>query len=128
MDRPWSGRGRSEHHISHNMQLGIISAFWTAAALLAGAVIGASFGLVQQAAWRRHQKLEQTGKLNSGWAVMPGSMRRVAFLLVALAAVQVACPLLFTAKCQWWVSGGVVAGYGVVLYNQLRQRLAKQAN
>lgn len=108
------------------MQLGIVSVIWSATALLAGGLIGLSFGLVQQAAWRRHQRLEQAGKFNTGWAVVPGSMRRVAYLLVALALVQVTCPLLFTANCQWWVSGGVVAGYGCILYAQLRQRLAKQ--
>ncbi len=59
---------------------------------------------------------------------MPGSMRRVAYLLVALALVQVACPLLFAANCQWWVSAGVAAGYGIVLYGQLRRRLANQPN
>lgn len=108
------------------MQLGFF--FWSAAALVAGGLIGVSFGLVQQAAWRRHQRLEQSGKFNSGWAVMPGSMRRVAYLLVALALVQILCPLLFTANCQWWVSGGVIAGYGSMLYSQLRQRLAQRTH
>jgi hypothetical protein len=54
---------------------------------------------------------------------MPGSMRRVAYLLVALAGVQVICPLLFTNGTQWWVSGGVVAGYGLVLAQELRRRM-----
>jgi membrane protein implicated in regulation of membrane protease activity len=57
--------------------------------------------------------------------VMPGSGRRVAYLLVALVLVQIVCPLLFTNGVQWWVSGGLVAGYGVVLYWQLRQRLSQ---
>jgi hypothetical protein len=95
-------------------------------AFVAGAIVGASFGLIQEAAWRRHQKLEQTGKLNSGWAIMPGSMRRVAYLLVALALVQLACPLLFANGLKWWVSGGVAAGYGVILFRQLRHRLSGQ--
>src|SRR5258708_296444 len=45
--------------------------FITAATgLLAGAIIGLSFGYVQEAAWRRHQRLQQEGKFNNGWAVM----------------------------------------------------------
>src|SRR5271163_1671053 len=92
--------------------------------LLAGGIIGLAFGYVQETAWRRHQRLQQEGQLNSGWAVMPGSMRRVAYLLVALAGVQLVCPLLFANGCQWWVSGGVVAGYGSILLQQLRRRMA----
>lgn len=93
------------------------------AALLAGGMIGVSFGMIQESAWRRHQKLQGIGKLATGWAVMPGSMGRVAGLLLALALVQLLCPLLFTDGCQWWVSGGVVAGYGAKLFSQLRKRI-----
>ncbi len=100
--------------------------FWPIAGVVLGGIVGVSFGLVQQAAWRRHQKLEQSGQFNSGWAVIPGSMRRVAYLLVALVLVQLLCPLLFSDGVQWWVSGGVVAGYGLMLYTHLRQRLAQQ--
>jgi hypothetical protein len=92
------------------------------AGLVAGGLIGVGFGMVQDLAWRRNQQLQQAGDLKSGWAVMPGSMRRVAYLLVALVGVQIFCPMLFTDGVQWWVSGGVVAGYGVMLYRQLRLR------
>ncbi len=92
------------------------------AGLAAGGLIGVGFGMVQDLAWRRNQQLQQAGDLKSGWAVMPGSMRRVAYLLVALVAVQIFCPMLFTDGVQWWVSGGVVAGYGAMLYRQLRLR------
>ena len=93
------------------------------AALAVGALIGYGFGLIQEAAARRYERLQNTGKLKTGWAVMPGSMRRTAYLLVALAGVQLICPLLFNNGCQWWVSGGVVAGYGWALYNKLRQTM-----
>jgi len=92
---------------------------------MTGIMIGAAFGLIQDAARRRNERLQQAGKLNNGWAVMPGSGRRVAYLLVALALVQLVCPLLFVNGIQWWVSGGVVGGYGAILYRQLRQRLAQ---
>ena len=44
-------------------------------------------------------------------------------LMMALVLVQVVCPMLFVNGIQWWVSGGVVLGYGSVLFSQLlRQR------
>jgi hypothetical protein len=105
------------------MQLGFYHVLASATALTAGAFIGMAFGAIQKAAARKNQILHSSGQLNSGWAVMPGSMRRVAYLLVALAGVQVICPLLFTNGTQWWVSGGVVAGYGLVLAQELRRRM-----
>jgi hypothetical protein len=94
-------------------------------ALAAGGIIGAGFGMIQEAAQRRNQKLLQSGRLNSGWGVMLGSGRRVAFLLITLVLIQLVCPLLFTPSTKWWVSGGVAGGYGVTLIRQLRQRLAQ---
>ena len=77
-------------------------------------------------AQRRNEKREKNGKLKSGWAIMPGSGARVAFLLIAFVLIQVVCPMLFINDIKWWVSGGVVAGYGIVLYLQLRRRLSGQ--
>jgi len=107
------------------MQIQLANIIWSVTGLLGGAVIGVAFGLIQDAAKRRHEKLQQAGKFNNGWAVMPGSMRRVAYLLVALALIQFFCPLLFSNGLQWWVSGGVVGGYGTMLFRQLRQQLAR---
>jgi hypothetical protein len=91
-------------------------------ALAAGGVIGFGFGAIQEAAQRRYEKRQQGGKLISGWAVMPGSGRRVAYLLIALALVQVVCPILFVGTTQWWVSAGLVTSYGWRLFQQLRHR------
>jgi hypothetical protein len=107
------------------MHLPIMNMVRPLCGLVAGGLIGVSFGMVQDAAGRRYKKLEQSGALNTAWAVMPGSFRRVAYFLVALALIQLLCPLLFTDGCQWWVSGGVVAGYGAILFGQLRQRLSQ---
>ena len=96
--------------------------FQALAGLIAGSIIGIVFGMIQAVARRRNERLQQSGKLRSAWAVMPGSGRRVAGLVIALALVQVFCPLLFVNSSQWWVSGGVVAGYGALLFRQLRQR------
>lgn len=90
--------------------------------VLIGGAIGLAFGRVQAAAGRRNARLQAEGKLNTGWAVMPGSFRRVAYLLVALVLVQVACPLLFAGAYAWFVSGGLVAGYGWILYRELMTR------
>jgi len=38
---------------------------------------GVAFGTLQQAALRRNEQREQSGKLKSGWSLMPGSGTRV---------------------------------------------------
>lgn len=90
----------------------------------AGIGIGLGFGLIQAAAQRRNQKRENAGQFKSGWSVMPGSGARIAFLLITLVLVQIVCPALFADHTQWWVSGGVVAGYAWTLFRQLRHRRA----
>jgi hypothetical protein len=90
--------------------------------LAAGTVIGLGFGWIQNLALQRNERRQQSGGLNNGWMVMPGSMRRVAYLLLALVIVQATCPLLFIDGTQWWVSGGVVAAYGALLFRRLGQQ------
>ena len=91
--------------------------------LLVGGAVGYSFGLIQMAATRRHEKLIAEGKFKS-WGVVPGSGRRVAYLMAALLLVQIVCPVFFQNNMQWWVSGGVVAGYAWLLFQQF-QKLRK---
>jgi hypothetical protein len=93
-------------------------------AVAAGGVIGYCFGLIQNLALRRNERKLQSGALTNGWAVMPGSMTRVAYLLIVLVVVQFLCPLLFKDGTQWWVSAGLVMGYGYVLFRRLIQRKA----
>jgi uncharacterized BrkB/YihY/UPF0761 family membrane protein len=93
-------------------------------ALAVGGAIGLAFGQFQNAALRHNQRLEAAGKFKSGWSLMPGSGTRIAFLLIALALIQLVCPMLFADGIQWWVSGGVAAGYGFVLFKQLREKRA----
>ena len=96
-------------------------------ALILGSVIGLAFGSIQNAALLRNKKRERQGNLHSGWSLMPGSMRRVAFLLIALALVQIACPMFFEREgMQWIVSAGVVLGYGWTLLDQFRLRAAQR--
>jgi hypothetical protein len=96
------------------------------AGLIAGGLIGLGFGWMQGVALAHNRKRQQSGQLNSAWAVMPGSLRRVALLLVVLALVQVLCPLLFVHGSQWWVSAGVVGGYGGFLLRRLRQQSSRR--
>jgi len=99
--------------------------FASIAALVVGGMIGVAFGMLQNVARRQNEKREQEGKFKSGWQVMPGSGARVAYLLITLVLIQIICPILFkNGTTQWWVSGGVAAGYGLMLALQLRERLS----
>ncbi len=96
-------------------------------AVVAGGLIGYAFGLIQNAARLRYEKKQLEGKFKSGWSVIPGSGARTAYLLLALLLVQLICPLLFKEGTQWVVSGGVAAGYGWALFQQLRLRRKEMA-
>jgi hypothetical protein len=107
------------------MEIHLIDIFRCAAAVLVGGVIGLAFGTLQQAALRRHEERERAGQFKNGWSIMPGSGARVAYLLVTLAVIQVVCPMLFADGTQWWVSGGLLAGYGWHLTQGIRRRRAQ---
>jgi hypothetical protein len=111
-----------DNYLISLMMFELMSIIRPVVALLAGAAIGFAFGAIQNLALRRNQQREASGSLNSGWGVMPGSARRVAYLLVALVLVQIVCPLLFQDGSQWWVSGGVCLGYASALLRRLLQR------
>jgi hypothetical protein len=105
----------------------LINALRSLFALSAGGMIGYAFGLIQNAARLRYEKMQLAGKFKSGWSIIPGSGARTAYLLIALLLVQLICPLLFEEGTQWLVSAGVAAGYGWVLFQQLRQRRKEMA-
>ena len=86
-------------------------------------IIGYAFGALQKKALRYHKKLQEEGKLGSAWSIMPGSMGRVAILLIVLASMQLMFPVFFEGSTiPWLVSAGVVIGYGAELLAQLRRR------
>ena len=105
------------------MQIHFLDILCDLTGLLAGGGVGYAFGLLQQAAKRHNEQLEKSGKLKSVWSLMPGSGARVVYLLLALVLVQWICPMLFVDGTQWWVSAGLVAGYGSMLYRELRLRM-----
>jgi hypothetical protein len=91
--------------------------------LVLGLIVGFVFGSVQSAALDRHEQLQKSGRLRSAGAIVPGSFRRVALLLLSLVAIQLACPMLFAKDGgQWIVSAGVVLGYGGALLRQAAHR------
>jgi hypothetical protein len=95
------------------------------AALIVGGLIGVAFGQLQNVARRKNEQREKDGSFKNGWSLMPGSGVRVAYLLLTLVLIQIICPMLFkNDSTQWWVSGGVMVGYGLMLAVQLRQRLS----
>ena len=96
-------------------------------ALAGGLSIGCTFGLIQNAARRRLERKYSGDRLGSGWAIMPGSMTRVAMLLALLGLIQAVCPMFFVDGVQWWVSAGVAFGYGAQLFTELRTRRAALA-
>jgi phosphate/sulfate permease len=99
--------------------------FVSIAALIVGGIIGAAFGMLQNVARRQNERREAEGSLKSGWSLMPASGARVAYLLITLVLIQLICPMLFkNSSTQWWVSGGVVVGYGLMLALQLRERVS----
>jgi hypothetical protein len=91
----------------------------TAGALAIGTGIGWSFGLLQAAAQRQNQEKETAGRVKSIWRLMPGSGQRVAYLLLALVLVQLVAPVVFAGGAQWWVSGGLLLGYGLTLAQRI---------
>lgn len=97
------------------------------AALGGGVVIGLGFGTLQQYALRKNEERQARGQLANGWSLMPGAGARVAYLLITLALIQVVCPLLFVDGTQWFVSGGLLAGYTWTLATQLRRRIKAAA-
>jgi hypothetical protein len=101
------------------MEIQLANILQSSVGLLAGGVIGLTFGVIQEAARLRYEKRQQMGRLNNGWSIVPGSGARVAYLLIALVLIQVLCPLLFVAGTQWWVSGGLAAGYGWSLFRKM---------
>ncbi len=93
-----------------------------AAAFLIGGIIGYLFGAIQNIALLRNKKLRESGKLKTGWLIMPGSFSRIATLMVLLVVVQIGLPVLFRGNIEWIVSAGLILGYGWTMVKRLRER------
>jgi len=97
------------------------------AAIAVGTFVGAFFGTMQSLAFSKNKKRHDVGTLPTGWLVMPGSMGRVAVLLIILVAIQIGLPFLFKGNIEWLVSIGVILGYGGILLREMRHRSAERA-
>ncbi|HEY9154455.1 MAG TPA: hypothetical protein VIM69_04950 [Opitutaceae bacterium] len=95
-------------------------------AVLVGFGVGYSFGLMQENARLRNAALQAKGNFKLGVKQLPGTGRRIAYLLLSLLAAQLICPLLFRDGVQWLVSGGLLIGYGIPMWGQMRARLREQ--
>lgn len=89
--------------------------------LILGAVIGGTFAWLQMRALRRNEELEKQGEVPGRLRRTPGAMGRVAYLLMALVAVQV----FFPQASLWWLSGGLVLAYGIPFIWRLKDKAAR---
>ena len=88
--------------------------------LVAGIAIGYGFGVMQKKARGKNEQLQNEGRLANGWLVMPGAMKRVSYLLIGLAGIQFFFPVLSIGRAPWFVSSGVVLGYGWILIKHIQ--------
>ena len=101
------------------MTIVLTNILFIAMGLTLSVIIGIAFGSSQRAASRRHQQLEQHGVFPTAWVIVPGSIRRLSFLLFALVIIQLVFPILFERDgMQWLVSAGIVLGYGWTLLDR----------
>jgi hypothetical protein len=91
---------------------------------ITGCLIGLAFGIVQRIAKERYEKRQGIRQLSTPWLVIPGSLTRTVFFIIALVFVQLACPMLFEDNVKWMVSGGVALGYAGVLLDEFRKKTA----
>ncbi|HUI06472.1 MAG TPA: hypothetical protein VL486_05650 [Verrucomicrobiae bacterium] len=84
-----------------------------------GTLIGGAFAWMQLRAARRNELLQRQQQSPEILRQVPGSLTRVAFLLMALVAVQV----FFPQADKWCLSGALVVAYGIPFFWRLRDRI-----
>src|ERR1041384_2310606 len=90
--------------------------------LVLGMAIGGAYAWLQIAALRKNERLmQEQGKSRGPAAMLPGSMMRVAFLLIALVLVQVlVVPENKTPRFYWCLTGALVVTYSVPFFWKLK--------
>ena len=86
-----------------------------------GLAIGGAFAWLQFQALRRNELLEKQEQLPGLLKQLPGSGARVAFLLMALVAVQA----FFPRADKWCLSAALVAAYGIPFVWRLKDRISQ---
>jgi hypothetical protein len=90
------------------------SSIWLGVIL--GVMIGGTFAWLQMLALRRNEMLEKQERLPGFLRLIPGSMGRVAFLLLALVLAQVRFP----GVNLWWLTGSLIVTYAIPFVWRLR--------
>jgi hypothetical protein len=86
-----------------------------------GVLIGSAYALLQIRALRRHEdRLKSDGKSPSVAGMVPGSMLRVAMLLVALVLVQVGCQKLGWNVSLFWLMVSLAVAYSIPFFWRLK--------
>ena len=86
-----------------------------------GVLIGGAFAWLQLLAARRNELLQKRQQPTGILRQVPGSMARVAFLLMTLVAVQV----FFPGADKWSLSGALVVAYGIPFFWRLKDRISQ---
>ncbi len=88
------------------------------AGVVAGSVLGCTFGLFQAVVSRHNEKHPDAEELKTRGSPWFETDACAAYLLVILIAIQLICPVLLPGGMEWWASSGVLLGYGAVLFRQ----------
>jgi hypothetical protein len=92
--------------------------------LLVGMVIGAGYAWLQLLALRRNELLQQQEKPRGVIAMLPGSMARVALLLLVLVLIQVLDQKQMINRI--WLVIGLVVAYSVPFFWRLKQMMSRK--
>ncbi len=90
--------------------------------LVLGALIGMAFAWLQLQALRRNELLEQQKEVPGWLKQVPGSMGRVAFLLMAFVLAQI----LFPVANVVWMAAGVAVAYAIPFILRLRDKYRRK--
>jgi len=86
-----------------------------------GILIGGSFAWLQLRAARRNELLQKQQQSPEILRQVPGSMTRVAYLLMALVAAQV----FFPHADKWCLSAALVVAYGIPFFWRLKDKISQ---
>jgi drug/metabolite transporter (DMT)-like permease len=97
--------------------------------LLLGVIVGGTYAALQLAALRKNERRQQQEQQSPKvTAMLPGSMVRVALLLVALVLVQVFVPEEYkkNPRFYWCLAIGVVVAYSVPFFWRLKDMISRR--
>jgi len=94
--------------------------------LVLGIVIGGTYAWLQLSALRKNEQRQQQGQPIRMGGMVPGSMTRVALLLMALVLVQVVVPNeLKTTKFYWSLTISLGLTYSVPFFWKLKDMMSR---